>query len=389
MPNFAKMGKKIFVRRARVVEGERWHIDFITTNAMTGTETRHRPDFDLNSIADLEVRRLVATHIAARIENFLVYVVEGDSSMAAPKTCSLAAAIKIMREEKTQSKRKDSNKNYKTICDRLLMWAKDGGFAVLPVEEFKTTHAKRFKKYLISLGLSGRTVNNYIACLVTLWNALPQSVHEIQVANPFARMPKERVAKKKRRTYTKEEKLVVVRYIQENHYWLYRALLLLYYCGIRRNEMCRLRFGDFDLKTGLIHISDDAAKTYRGRTPTIPLAILPAFQDGKFDKFPKKCYVFGKEWVPNPDEPLNPNRISKTHRRLLEGATALIPDFDLSGLDFYAWKDTAISTHIHITTPIATRDQFGHQRLEQTMVYYHAPLINEEYRDLPDTLHGQ
>lgn len=272
-----------------------------------------------------------------------------------------------------------------------MKWAKDEGFALQPVEEFKTAHAKRFKKYLIGLGLSNRTTNNYIGCLVTLWNSLPQSVHEIQVPNPFAGTKKERVTKKRRRTYTKAEKLAVVKYIQENHYWLYRALLLLYYCGIRRNEMCRLKFSDFDLKTGVILISEENAKTYRERTPTIPANILPAFQDGVFDKYPKKCYVFGRNWEPNPTEPLNPNRISKAHRRMLEGAATqnLIPLEDLEGLDFYAWKDTAISAHIRITTPIATRDQFGHQNLQQTMVYYHAPIINQEYRDLPDTLHGQ
>lgn len=175
----------------------------------------------------------------------------------------------------------------------------------------------------------------------------------------------------------------------KDHYWLYRAMLLLYYCGIRRNEMCRLRFGDFDFKTGLIFLSEADTKNYKDRSPTIPKVILDAFTDGIFDKYPKKCYVFGKEWKPNPSEQLNPNRISKTHRRMLDQLVeaGTLNAEDIAGLDFYAWKDTAISTHIHITSPISTRDQVGHATLEQTLVYYHAKKINQEYRDLPDTLH--
>lgn len=385
------MGKKKFVRRARVVEGSRWYIDYTTTNLLTGEEYRSRPDFDLHLIPNLEIRREVANRIARSIEKFII-VLEPNGVSEAPKKMpiTLAQGIKIMREEKTQSRREDSNKNYKTICDRLLEWAKEHGYANKPLEDFQRPQARKFKKFLLSMGtLSNRTVNNYIGCLVTLWNSLEKSEQEIKVENPFSNTPKERVAKKKRRVYTPQERAIVVAHIEKNHYWLYRAMLLLYYCGIRRNEMCRLKFGDFDLNTGLIEVSEANAKSYKERMPTIPRVILPAFRDGVFDKFPKKNYVFGQNWEPNPDKPLNRNSISKVHRRMLDQLVqsgALDADA-LAGLDFYAWKDTAITRHIHITTPISTRDQVGHATLEQTLVYYHAPVVNLEYRDLPDTLH--
>ena len=380
------MGKKNYaVEKPQIRETARgWHIEYLLT-APDGSSTRRRPAFNLNSIEDLAVRRMVAERIVEALPDMII-VVEATPPVPQEHAIYIYAALELMVDEMYTKGRTTAKGNYRTAASHLRRWLQKENIGDCLLGAIGKTQARQFRQHLQRSGLSARTAKNYTDCLNTMWNDLPEM--GIEVPNPWAKMPRTRPVPKKRRTYTAEEKRIVVAEL-EKHYWMYRALLLLYYCGVRRNKMCRLRFSDIDLEKGIIHIYDHAAKNYRTRHSTIPAVILPHFLYGTFDHFPKNHYIFGEKWQPNPKKPLCPNTISKVHRRILEGIVEAgkLPAEALVGLDFYAWKDTAITLHIHRTNPVSTRDQIGHASLDQTMQYYHAVLVNEEYRRLSDTLH--
>lgn len=67
------------------------------------------------------------------------------------------------------------------------------------------------------------------------------------------------------------------------------------------------------------------------------------------------------------------------HRRAL---LAVLGAENIDGLSLYSWKDTGITEHARITTPLATRDQARHSDFDMTLTYYRQDKVNEEYRNL-------
>lgn len=378
------MAKKTFVRRARVVKGSRWYIDYTIVDGSTGEETRRRQGFDLDDIADLQVREQVAERLARYLDSFISES-PAPSSPAGP-VVSIRAALEQVLEMKVSGPRPRSGDNYRTVVRYLVEWLGKSG-AARPVGEFDRRKARQFKEYLKGRQkYTGRTINNYMNCCRTLWN----DMHTIDLVekNPWTDIKPERQADKRRRVFTQEERRVVAEELRANHYFLFRAVLLLYYCYIRPAEMVRLRRLNFDLQNGLIHIDAGQAKMWKARTVTFPEKILPYFKDGIFDRIPAGHYIFGQGWAPQAAAALGNTRLFKAHRKVLKKLHELGALKDITGLTLYSWKDTGISTHARATSPLATRDQAGHSDLSQTMQYYHARRVNEEYRKVEDDLIG-
>lgn len=387
------MAKKTFVARARLVKGStRWYIDFVRVDPETGEETRHRQDFDLNDIEDLKERERVGERLVRYIEAF---VPAPKSRKDSEKTDSptVKDAVEAVVALKMRLPRKNSRKTYSAISKKLLAWCGRLGYAHTPAVEFGKKQCRAFWDGLVSGGeYKGRSLNNYLACLRTMWNEM-QERDQVK-DNPWTKIKPERVGEKSRRPFTDEERRIVAAYIEETDYWMFRGVLLQFFCYIRPVEMLRLRFKNFDLGRGLVTVESADAKTWRRRVVTLPKSILPYFTDGIFDRQPANYLLFGRKevgphmWVLQPaTTPVSECRMYKRHRRVLErlkGEGRLTGD--ISGLTWYSWKDTGISMHTRKTSPVATKDQAGHADLSMTSVYYRGEEINSEYRGLENDL---
>lgn len=381
-----KMKKKNFARRARVVEGARWYIDFVTTSLQTGNETRSRKDFGLNDITDLQVRREVATRIAIALETFIIEAGSIQPEVKAKKEFNLLASLQAAAEVKYASPRKQSHKNYRVGVDWLSKYLAAVNRKGMNVSEFEKRDAKAFVVWIKKQKeFTGRTINNYTSALKTLWNEMKDQ--ETAEINPWTEVKLLKVSEKIRRVLTEKERTVIADTLEKEHYWMFRVVLLVYYCHIRPVELTRLRFRDFDTERGLIHIGEAQSKTWKKRTVTIPSVILKYFADGIFNKKPGNYYWLGGGWEPNSTEPLNVKRLFRKHYDVTRALQKVGKLEDVTGITLYGWKDTGISVHARHTSLRAAQDQAGHTTMDQTMVYYHAPLVNEEYRDLPDTIH--
>lgn len=383
------MAKKTFVvSRAHLVTGARWYVDYSTVDLQTGQETRRRQDFDLNSIEDLEVRRLVGE----RLVKYLSVILDIRASVQIGCTLApdpagapaLGAALAAVLQVKTSGQRKNTHKTYRSIGKIFSEWLTARHYAGMPAGEFSRKHARAFFDYLhIRRQYRNITLNNYLTALRILWGEMIG--REMCAVNPWKEIKPMRQEEKKRRAFTDLERRVVALEIEKTDYWLFRGLLLQFFCYVRPVELCRLRFKNFDLGRGLLHLDGHQTKTWTPRWITLPESIRPYFLDGIFDRQPGNYYVFGLNMTPG-NVPTNENRMYKRHRKILERlhADGRLPS--MAGLSWYSWKDTGISLHSRRTSLLATKDQAGHTTTDMTLIYYQAEEVNEEYRNLANDL---
>jgi integrase len=383
------MAKKTFVARARLVKGPRWHIDFTRINPADGSESRHRQDFDLNDIEDLRIREEVGLRLVRYIEAFAPQQMGNPVADDAGPTVKDAVALAVLVKQKLP--RENSRRPYKTVASQFLKWATRLHYADMPVAKFTKKHAVAYWDVLTERPLRGRTLNNYLDRLHGLWAVLKK--REIVKKNPWKGIDPVRNEEKIRRVFSAEERRIVAMHIEATDYWLFRGLLLQFFCYVRPVELTRLRFRDFDLGKGLVTVREEVHKKWRKVVKTIPKSVLHYFRDGKFEKFPANYFVFGlsgsgnKQTMAPSTTAIDDGRMYKRHTKVLallkaDGRLAS----DLTGLTWYSWKDTGISLHAHTTSPLATRDQAGHTSITMTEVYYHAPMVNEEYQRLENDL---
>ncbi len=379
------MAKKIFAR-ARLVKSGRWYIDFTTFDASTGTETRQRRDFDLNEIKDLKVRQAVADRIVRNIE---LFAAEKPANVA--KGPSLRESIELAVSIKQKLPRRSSRQRYNTISKPFLAWAKRLNYLDLPVSDFTRKHAVAYWDHLTTKKqYRGKTLNNYLDAFRTVWNVLQD--REMVKENPWERIKPAREEEKTRRVSTPDERRIVATAAMQSDYWLFRGILLQFYCYIRPVELTRLRFKDFDFAKGTVTIQEADAKQYRRVVKTIPKSILGYFVDGRFERYSANYFMFGwkeldgVEYMEPSTRAINEMRPYKRHQKLLQRLKEAGQLRDIAGLTWYSWKDTGISLHARKTGPVATKEQAGHRNLAITSIYYHSAEINPEYQGLENDL---
>ncbi len=379
---FKDMAKKIYAR-ARLVKSSRWYIDFSTYDPATGKETRQRKDFNLNDIEDLTVREAVAVRLVADIETF-VSAAPAKPSAGHSNGPTLKEAIELAVAIKQKLPRRSSRAKYRTVAKPLLAWAKKMHYEWLPVAEFTRKHARDYWDHLTtSKTFRGKTLNNYLDAIKGIWNVLDD--REMVTDNPWERIKPAREEEKLRRTFTAEERRVVATHAMETDYWLFRGILLQFYCYIRPVELTRLRFKDFDFAAGTVTVREADAKQYRRVVKTIPRSILHYFIDGRFEKYPTNLFMLGRGGEPGTIA-VEEMRPYKRHLKMLTRLKAAGKLKDIQGLTWYSWKDTGISLHARKTGPVATKDQAGHRSLAMTSIYYHAAETNPEYQILENDL---
>lgn len=373
------MAKKIYAR-ARIVKSSRWYIDFWTFDPTSGSEKRQRRDFDLNDIEDLKVREAVADRIVRNIEIFVREIPSKTESPKHPLKDAVALAVAI----KQKLPRRSSRAKYRTVAKPLMAWAKRLNYEALPVAEFSRKHARAYWDALTtSKQYRGKTLNNYLDALRSLWNVLDE--REMITENPWERIKPAREEEKLRRTFIPDERRIVATHAMETDYWLFRGILLQFYCYVRPVELTRLKFRDFNFASGTVTVRETDAKQYRRVVKTIPRSIMPYFIDGKFNKYPVNYFMFGRNGAPGMVA-VDEMRPYKRHAKMLARLKADGKLKDINGLTWYSWKDTGISIHARKTGPVATKDQAGHRNLVMTSIYYHADEMNPEYQKLENDL---
>lgn len=379
------MEKKIlsFLPAALVQGKTRWYIKFHQTNPLTGKRQRFRFTFELNRIKGKRQRIQEARRLINEINAMLPVGYPYTDIMDNPKAfSSLEAALRIAERIKCDTDRGYTVKDYKSCTKIFLQWAAGRGYDQQYISKFTKGMALEFLDYVkFERGASNRTYNNYIIRTKALFYALVD--REYITENPFKGILPKRNEPKKRRPFEDDEKKVVAEYIKENHYWLYLALLLQFYCYIRPIELTRLRFKFFNLNDGTIDMPADTTKSKKRRIITIPLIIIHHFFDKRFTDNSGSYLLFGDHLKPAPGanvgEKVRYDRMYKMHKRVLRQLQKAGTLQNIDGLTWYSWKDTgATDSDVSI---YADMQQMGHADPRHTLIYRMQKRVNGEVRD--------
>lgn len=357
----------------RLVKAEQgWYIVYY--HHMAGQWLRERKTFNLNRISDKQRRLKRAKELIQSIDQSLENRGGEESEFAALAQTPIIEAITFAAGILCQSPKKDTRKSFLMIGKMLSVFIEKKGWGRLTVSEFGSKHARAFLDGAIQRGISNTTFNNYRNFSGTMFNVLVN--REYIAVNPFAKIKMMRREEKTRRAFTADERAVVLAEIYAKDYWLFVIVMLHRLLLLRRTECSRLRFNNFNLGEGYLHLPKSITKNGKPGTVTIPNVLRDLLAEDRFSGNPGNYLVFGAAGHPHPSQPAAENTYKLKHRNVLLRLKAGGKLADITGLSLYSWKDTGMTEFAKVLRPIELRDQARHVSIDQSLEYYHADKVS-------------
>lgn len=352
--------------------GNRWMIVFYQINPSTNERQRFARSFDLNRISDFFEKEKRAAELLKELNEDLLpkgypffepeKKVKGLSSTPIKQALEIAALVKMQGRAATVSAyRYSSNVFIEFLCHNEL--------DKVGVGEFSPQMALRFLDWIVlDKKLSNVSHNNLGSKLRTMFEVLKE--REYINENPFSGFKKRVEEQKERRPLSDDEKEILGAYIKEKDPRLYLAVLLMYYCFIRKSELLRLKFRYFDFRNGVIRMPGAKTKNRKTETVTIPKELIKILkEDYYFNKYPGHWLVFGKGMNPNVS-PCSRNTPTTRHRKLVNDLGKKGRLSDCKGIHFYSWKDTGAMNLVEQNVDILKiQQQLRHSSLHTTQKY--------------------
>lgn len=359
----------------RLVKAQQgWYVVFY--HEVAGEWVRERKSFNLNRIKDKRRRMERAREIMQAIDASLMDPAVGavaDVQFEVLGKTRIVDAVDFAAGLLCQSPKKETRKSFKMIRDMLVAFIHKRKWEDLPVSEFSSRHARAFLDDALQRGVSNTTFNNYRGFAGTLFNKLVNREY-IQV-NPFMRIQMLKREEKKRRAFTPDERAVVLDEIYRTDYWLFVLVMLHRLTLLRRTECYRLRFSNFNLAEGYIHLPKSATKNGKVGVVTIPTAFRDFLTDERFTTYPANYLLFGADCQPNANKPAGDSTYKERHRKVLLRLLQSNAISDITGLSLYSWKDTGMTEFAKVLRPLELRDHARHASIDQSLEYYHADKI--------------
>jgi len=372
-------------RPAWIVKGsQRWQLKWYQYNPATDKLEMCRETFGINRIKDIKEREKRAIQIKSELNNNLLPSGYPFVQEYLKKSKSLKESFSTLREIIAGFDRYQTRKTFGSAMNQIEAFANEKEIMEMKIIEFDLNVAIRFFDWKLSKGIGNNTYNSLRGSLITLFNYLVE--RNIMEVNPFQKTKRKKKTTKLRRFIKKHERDAIAKYIKENDYWMWRALLLQYYCHIRTTEMRRLRFSYFDFKLGLIIIPGEDTKNRQVNIKTIPNSILKFFTDPSFSKQPGNYYVFGVGGQPHANKKIGLNTMWRRHNAVLEILKIRGELSDITGIQWYSWKDTGMTDLKKYVGIDAVRKQADHSTEAVTRLYMHDNKVNAEYRRVPFNL---
>jgi len=364
---------------ARISSGKDAFIYYSIPDADTGQMKRIRIKF--NKIKDTTLRIKMMKEACAEINQKLKHgwnpIIEENAENAFK---TIAQGIQHYRSH-FMPDRPDSIRTYNSLLNIFSEWCRTHHKISTPCSIFSRDDASQFLiDSSLKKNLKPRTYNNYLVVMRTVFNRLIE--HQYCIKNPFADMKKKRATEKNRAAIPD---VIIDRIrvdIEKNYPAFMIVMKLIYYCGIRPNEICNLRISNLRLASNIIFLHGHQTKNKKEESVTVPdhlaIDILDHCKTAVADE-----YVFAKETHLMPGKnKLCPRSLSKLWdkmRRRLE----LPQEYKL-----YSLKDTGATMFAGIISPLELKNQMRHGDLRMTEIYIRraAPVANEKIKKMEQTL---
>ena len=363
-----------------LIQGNRWYINLRYNDPVTGKRERFRRTFNLNRIKDIAKRKRRGEELVDKITWWLEQgrPIDSFEERKVPDAALLGndifelgetnvvEAIDYILKIKAQTTRHDTIRSYRSVIKYFILFLKNKRWHKLAINAISRRHAVGYMdSCIVERNLGPYSYNNNLRYMRAIFNDLVRK--EYISVNPFGQIPYMEKPEKKRRNFTPQEARIVIGRIREESELLFYALLLEYCCFMRPSEIMKLSGGDIDLEHGFVRISSSKAKTKKTRFVTIPEDFLAYFDKAFFARIPAHAYIFGENFQPGKTKHCSKNTMGKKHRRILMQLKKEGILDDITGLQWYSWKDTGITDALENIPILAVQDQAGHHSPDMTL----------------------
>ena len=144
----------------------------------------------------------------------------------------------------------------------------------IDIVELDYRQVEQYQSWLVRSGKSKASVNSYVknASAIVGWAVMQDWIKQ----NPFVRLKRFKVAKKRIRLYSESE-IELILMNCPNLIWQSR-IMLAYYAGLRRGEVLNLQVSDIDFERCLLYVAhhEETANGWRHSLKAHELGVLPA-----------------------------------------------------------------------------------------------------------------
>lgn len=252
--------------------------------------------YGLNKIPDYNERLHEANALADVIKDKLEKGWIPDNSFRTTKSCKVIEAINYGFEQKKVSVSKNTSDNFQSSVNFFCEAIRKLKFDKMLVANFERIHVKKVMEYLKKeKKWTNKNYNKHLGYLRSIFYEVLEAeytsknpfndIRNLKVEKTFANIPP-----------TDEEMDLICDQLQAKNYGFYIFYMLIYYCGIRPEELRNLKIKNLDFQNKMIYLDAEFTKTNKDRV--VPMlggiyGLLKFYKDCDHDH-----YVFGT-WVPN------------------------------------------------------------------------------------------
>ncbi|MEO7175096.1 MAG: hypothetical protein ABIV51_04595 [Saprospiraceae bacterium] len=238
------------VSHVSLKKGSTWRFEYYQINPKTGIEERFRPTQGINRIKNLERREIVALKLLKELQDKVDrgFPFTEQRNYKEGRTIETAINFTIAIKQ-SETRKKNSIDTIRSGCNVFFDFLRTTKrLSILP-GAFTQAMAVEFLDYVVMDRKGGaRTYNNYKIRMHTQFEELRK--RKMITSNPFAEIPKRKVAPRKKREFDDADSRLIALHIKRTDPMLFLAIQFIYYTAIRPGELIQLRVYHVDLVRG-------------------------------------------------------------------------------------------------------------------------------------------
>lgn len=339
---------------------QRWYVEYYFKHPETNKHVKFR-----EWISSKLLTRTARYNKAAEIKNQISIKLKSGWSpfLSETRNKTISQAIDVVLQIKNATCGQRAKSSYKSLCGVFTDYLDKHKLNSLAPNELNKAICQNFIDYLITKKqLKNRTVNNHVAALRTVFDALLE--RDFVDFNVWKKIKKLKTTEADISSFSRAERLIISEQLPKDNYQLYCISLLIYYCYLRPAEIMRLKISDLDLIKGQIIIKASQSKNGRNQVVIMHNDLINALTKLNLDQYPENYFVFSnfKKFTPS-QTPTAPTRIADAWREIVKnkyGITKNIYDLKPTGAG-EAFESGIDARQIQL--------QVRHSSLEQTQIY--------------------
>lgn len=355
---------------AKVCEGaNEWYVYYHYLNHHTGKFKMFKDRGGINYYKNIKERRTQAQGLADAYNERLKggWNPLGDANIGMDdltqnhKYIPLLQVFRIYNQSKEKVVSKSTIDQNSYVIRTLERWLKIQSKADIALPFFTALHGRTYSDWLKNSGRSGKTHNNHIKCLRTLFNMAVE--RELIDKNPLLGVKELKEDDGKHFPFTDKQKQKLKECIQTNRPELWMYVKFIYHTYVRPVELTRIRVSHLNMHTWEMIVHSSNGKNRKQLSVTIPESFRAEVQAMELEKYPADWFIFGQGFKPH-EKPMDRKSATMRHSAMLKKC-GMGPEHSL-----YGWKHTGnVDAFLAGIDIYDLMRQNRHSSLEQTMKY--------------------